>query len=82
MLSDRCPARARALGVIQVLLKCEGKLPLIWEQGKPVFLLYVFSGCTVTAGAFYLGFLDGKQLVCHGYCYLPFHIIRVFKEVT
>lgn len=43
MLTDQCPAHARALGVIQVLLKFVGKLPLIWEQGKPVFLLCVCS---------------------------------------
>lgn len=63
MVSGRCPACGRVLGVIQVLLKFEAKLPLILEQGKPMFLLCVFSVCTVTAGALNLDFLDGKQYV-------------------
>lgn len=69
------------LGVMQVLLKFEAKLPLILEQGKPMFLLCVFSVCTVTAGALNLDFLDGKQLICHGQCYLLFYIMCVCKEV-
>lgn len=66
MVSGWCPACARVLSVIQVLLKFEAKLPLILEQGKPMFLLCVLSICTVTAGALNLNFLDGKRLICHG----------------
>lgn len=34
MVSGWCPACARGLGVIQVLLKFEAKLPLIFGAGK------------------------------------------------
>lgn len=56
----------RILDVIEVLLKFKAELPLILEQGKAMFLLCVFSICTVTAAALNLDFLDGKQLICHG----------------
>lgn len=43
MVSGRWPACVMVLGVIQVLLKFEAKLPLILERGKPMFLLCVCS---------------------------------------
>lgn len=66
MVNSWCPTCVRVLDVIQVLLKLKAELPLILEQGKAMFLLYVFSVCTVTAGVLNLDFLDGKQLICHG----------------
>lgn len=63
--------------MIQVLLKFEAKLALIFGAGKAQLLLCVLRACNVTAGVLNLDFLDGHQLICHNPCYLLLGIMGV-----